>query len=80
MQYLASYQSLWSYYAVSIEMCSNLPVFFFFYQVLEFVAFKEKLQRSHQLMAARIESAILSLKQKANNLEEIEVIFLTRSF
>lgn len=48
--------------------------------MLEFVAFKEKLERSHQLMVARIESAILSLKRKANNLEELEVICLTRYF
>jgi hypothetical protein len=40
---------------------------------MEFVAFKEKLERSHQLVVARIESAILSLKRKASNLEELEV-------
>ncbi|KAG0563622.1 hypothetical protein KC19_8G046000 [Ceratodon purpureus] len=42
-------------------------------KVMEFVAFKEKLERSHQLVVARIESAILSLKRKASNLEELEV-------
>lgn len=41
--------------------------------MLEFVAFKEKLERSHQLMVARIESDVVSLKRKANNLEELEV-------
>ena len=60
-----------------IGMCSYLPLIhsfpFCFYQVMEFVAFKEKLERSHQLVVARIESAILSLKRKASYLEELEV-------
>ena len=45
---------------------------------MEFVAFKEKLERSHQLVVARIESAILSLKRKASNLEELEVTISVR--
>lgn len=40
---------------------------------MEFVAFKEKLERSHQLIVARVELVILTLKRKANNVDELEV-------
>lgn len=43
-------------------------------KVLEFLTFKEKLEKSHQLLVARIESIILALKRKAHNLEEMEVV------
>lgn len=54
--------------------------------MLEFVAFKEKLERSHQLVVARVESAILTLKRKASNPEDMEVnisvlsVFLCKIF
>lgn len=44
--------------------------------MIEFVQFKERLQHSNQYLVARLESSILKLKEKADNLEEVEVIFL----
>ncbi|KAH9570262.1 hypothetical protein CY35_02G031200 [Sphagnum magellanicum] len=41
-------------------------------KVLEFVAFKGRLERSFQHLVVRIESIMLSLKRKANKLEEFE--------
>ncbi|KDP45753.1 hypothetical protein JCGZ_17360 [Jatropha curcas] len=43
-------------------------------KVIEFVQFKEQLQRSNQYLVARVESSILQLKQKADNIEEEEVV------
>ncbi|XP_038723807.1 N-terminal acetyltransferase B complex auxiliary subunit NAA25-like isoform X2 [Tripterygium wilfordii] len=43
-------------------------------KVIEFVQFKEHLQRSNQYLVARIEAAILQLKQNADNLEEEELV------
>ncbi|KAG9132857.1 hypothetical protein Leryth_014790 [Lithospermum erythrorhizon] len=43
-------------------------------KVIEFVQFKEKLQRSNQYLMAKVESPILQLKQKSNNIEEEESI------
>lgn len=48
-------------------------VFITWFQVIEFVQFKERLQRSSQYLVARVESSILQLKQNANNIEEEEV-------
>ncbi|XP_074301820.1 N-terminal acetyltransferase B complex auxiliary subunit NAA25-like isoform X1 [Silene latifolia] len=44
-------------------------------KVIEFVQFKERLQHSNQYLFARVESAILRLKEEANNMEEVESIF-----
>ncbi|XP_058110429.1 N-terminal acetyltransferase B complex auxiliary subunit NAA25 isoform X2 [Magnolia sinica] len=44
-------------------------------KAIDFVQFRERLQHSHQYLMARIEAPILQLKQKADNLEEIECIF-----
>nr|GMD61206.1 N-terminal acetyltransferase B complex auxiliary subunit NAA25 [Ipomoea batatas] len=43
-------------------------------KVIEFVQFKERLQRSSQYLMARIEAPILQMKQKANSIEEEESI------
>nr|XP_029120209.1 N-terminal acetyltransferase B complex auxiliary subunit NAA25 [Elaeis guineensis] len=43
-------------------------------KVIEFVKFKKHLQHSGQLLMARLEAFILQLKQKADNLEEVEGI------
>ncbi|KAG1339015.1 Laccase [Cocos nucifera] len=43
-------------------------------KVIEFVKFKERFQHSDQLLMARLEAFILQLKQKADNLEEVEGI------
>ncbi|KAH9662101.1 N-terminal acetyltransferase B complex auxiliary subunit NAA25 [Citrus sinensis] len=43
-------------------------------KVIEFVQFKERLQRSSQYLVARVESSILQLKQNANNIEEEESV------
>lgn len=42
-------------------------------QVIEFVQFKERLQHSMQYLSVRSDSIILSLKQKAESLDEVEV-------
>ncbi|XP_021720964.1 N-terminal acetyltransferase B complex auxiliary subunit NAA25-like isoform X1 [Chenopodium quinoa] len=44
-------------------------------KVIEFVRFKERLQHSNQYLIARLESSILKLKEKANNIEEEEGVF-----
>ncbi|KAK1587124.1 hypothetical protein Q3G72_009766 [Acer saccharum] len=41
-------------------------------KVIEFVQFKERLQRSNQYLMARVESPILQLKQNADNIKEEE--------
>ncbi|KAF2290270.1 hypothetical protein GH714_006936 [Hevea brasiliensis] len=41
-------------------------------KVIEFVQFKEQLQRSNQYLVARVESPILQLKQRADSIEEEE--------
>ncbi|XP_048226792.1 N-terminal acetyltransferase B complex auxiliary subunit NAA25 isoform X2 [Ricinus communis] len=43
-------------------------------KVIEFFQFKERLQQSNQYLVARVETSILQLKQKANNIEEEEGI------
>ncbi|KAJ4839804.1 hypothetical protein Tsubulata_032010 [Turnera subulata] len=43
-------------------------------KVIEFVQFKERLQRSNQYLLAKVEAPILQLKQNADNLEEEEVV------
>ncbi|KAL9412617.1 hypothetical protein AB3S75_041291 [Citrus x aurantiifolia] len=43
-------------------------------KVIEFVQFKERLQRSSQYLVARVESSILQLKQNADNIEEEESV------
>ncbi|KAI3461689.1 hypothetical protein Pfo_018352 [Paulownia fortunei] len=43
-------------------------------KVIEFVQFKERLQRSSQYLMAKIESPILQLKQNSNNIVEEESI------
>lgn len=52
----------------------NLLIFICF-QVIEFVQFKERLQRSSQYLLAKIEAPILQLKQNADSIEEEEVSF-----
>lgn len=47
---------------------------FLVFQVIEFVQFKERLQQSNHYLIARLESSILRLKEKADNIEEEEVI------
>uniref|UniRef100_M8D7I3 Uncharacterized protein n=1 Tax=Aegilops tauschii TaxID=37682 RepID=M8D7I3_AEGTA len=42
-------------------------------KVIEFVQFKNRLQRSMQYLAVKSDSVILSLKQKSESLEEVEV-------
>ncbi|WCJ34810.1 N-terminal acetyltransferase B complex auxiliary subunit NAA25 [Euphorbia peplus] len=41
-------------------------------KVIEFVQFKERLQQSNQYLVAKVETSILQLKQKADNIEEEE--------
>lgn len=41
-------------------------------KVIEFVQFKERLEHSNQYLTSRLESAILRLKEKADNVEEEE--------
>lgn len=43
-------------------------------KVIEFVQFKERLQRSNQYLVARLEAPILQLKQNADNIEEEESV------
>ncbi|KAJ0539339.1 putative tetratricopeptide-like helical domain superfamily [Helianthus annuus] len=43
-------------------------------KVIEFVQFKERLQRSNQYLTAKIEGSILQLKRKANSIEEAESV------
>ncbi|KAK6145231.1 hypothetical protein DH2020_022051 [Rehmannia glutinosa] len=43
-------------------------------KVIEFVQFKERLQRSNQYLMAKIESPILQLKQHSDNIDEEECI------
>ncbi|KAL9320101.1 hypothetical protein ACSQ67_011940 [Phaseolus vulgaris] len=43
-------------------------------KVIEFVQFKDRLQRSSQYLVARVEASILQLKQSANNIEEEEAV------
>ncbi|KAI7982572.1 N-terminal acetyltransferase B complex auxiliary subunit NAA25 [Camellia lanceoleosa] len=43
-------------------------------KVIEFVQFKERLQRSNQYLVAKIEAPILQLKQNADKIEEEEVL------
>eukprot|EP01018_Ginkgo_biloba_P000164 Gb_27006 [translate_table: standard] len=49
-------------------------------KVLEFVKFRERLQKSYHYLLVRIETAILQLKQKANNLEEAEYILTNLNY
>jgi sensor c-di-GMP phosphodiesterase-like protein len=44
-------------------------------QVIEFVQFKDRLQRSMQYLAVKSDSVILSLKQNSESLEEVEVSY-----
>ena len=44
--------------------------------MIEFVQFKERLEHSNQYLAARLESAILRLKEKADSIDEEEVLHL----
>jgi N-terminal acetyltransferase B complex non-catalytic subunit len=50
-------------------------LYYVLFQVIEFVQFKERLQHSNQYLVARVEAPILQLKQKADNVEEAQVIF-----
>ncbi|KAK9065965.1 hypothetical protein SSX86_015367 [Deinandra increscens subsp. villosa] len=43
-------------------------------KVIEFVQFKERLQRSSQYLTTKIEGSILQLKRKANSIEEVESV------
>ncbi|KAL0370730.1 UNVERIFIED_CONTAM: N-terminal acetyltransferase B complex auxiliary subunit NAA25 [Sesamum angustifolium] len=43
-------------------------------KVIEFVQFKERLQRSSHYLMAKIEAPILQLKQNSNNIDEVECI------
>ncbi|KAM0953791.1 putative tetratricopeptide-like helical domain superfamily [Dioscorea sansibarensis] len=43
-------------------------------KVIEFVQFKERLQRSCQYLMARMDASILQMKQKADKLEDVECI------
>ncbi|KAK9168029.1 hypothetical protein Syun_000169 [Stephania yunnanensis] len=43
-------------------------------KVIEFVQFKEKLEHSHQYLRAMLEAHILQLKQKADSIEEEELV------
>lgn len=54
-----------------VLFCSQMVLF----QVIEFVQFRERLQHSHQYSMSRIEAPILQIKQKAANLEEVEVTY-----
>lgn len=47
-----------------------------FFQVIEFVQFKERLQHSNQYLVARVEAPILQLKQNADNIEDEEVMYV----
>ncbi|KAL9235235.1 hypothetical protein vseg_010013 [Gypsophila vaccaria] len=44
-------------------------------KVIEFVQFKERLQHSNQYLIARVESAILRVKEKVGNMVEEESVF-----
>lgn len=44
-------------------------------KVIEFVQFKERLEHSNQYLVAKLESAILRLKENANNIEDVECVF-----
>ena len=48
--------------------------FTLYFQAIEFVQFKERLQHSSQYLVAQVEAPILQLKQNADNIEEEEVI------
>lgn len=50
--------------------------YYVLFQVIEFVQFKERLQRSNQYLVARVEAPILQLKKNADNVEEAEVFFI----
>lgn len=63
-----------------VGILRHLRMVFWGPQVLEFVAFKERLERSHQLMVVRIEFVMLALKRKAANFEEIQVYLLNFLF
>ncbi|KAF8402561.1 hypothetical protein HHK36_010647 [Tetracentron sinense] len=49
-------------------------------KVIEFVQFKERLQHSNQYLMAKIEEPILQLKQKSDNIEEVECVLESLSF
>lgn len=57
--------------------CLLVGVFLVGMQVIEFVQFKERLQRSSQYLVAKIEAPILQLKQNAYSIQEEEVIFVS---
>lgn len=65
----------WRGYGIEIDLCNqdSRQSSYFVFQVIEFVQFKERLQRSNQYLFARVETPILQLKQKADNIEEEEV-------
>lgn len=56
-----------------IEVWCEAQIYVIF-QVIEFVQFKEQLQRSNQYLVARVETSILRLKQNSDNIEEEEVM------
>nr|XP_043635828.1 N-terminal acetyltransferase B complex auxiliary subunit NAA25 isoform X2 [Erigeron canadensis] len=43
-------------------------------KVIEFIQFKERLQRSNQYLTAKVEGSILELKRKADSFEEVESV------
>ncbi|KAI3507935.1 hypothetical protein L1887_22932 [Cichorium endivia] len=49
-------------------------------KVIEFVQFKERLQRSSQYLTAKIEGSILNLKRNANSIEEAESVLESQNF
>ncbi|CAH1446994.1 unnamed protein product [Lactuca virosa] len=49
-------------------------------KVIEFVQFKERLQRSSQYLTAKIEGSILNLKRNANSIEEAESVLESLNF
>ncbi|ONK62700.1 uncharacterized protein A4U43_C07F7050 [Asparagus officinalis] len=49
-------------------------------KVIEFVQFKERLQHSYQYLMAKLEASILQLKQKADNIEEVECVLESLSY
>lgn len=49
------------------------PELILFFQVLEFVQFKDRLQHSHNLLLSKAEGSILQLSQKAGALDDVLV-------
>ncbi|GAB4825703.1 hypothetical protein Ancab_008576 [Ancistrocladus abbreviatus] len=57
-----------------------LVLIFLAFQVIEFVRFKDRLQHSNQYLVAQLESSILKLKEKTDNIEDEECVLESMKF